>query len=108
MNVPVCLDIPVPCAVLELPVMGGGDSLALPPSALLLTLHGPSFTHIYILWETHLKGAFPNMSYVCGGTHAFNLWLFEARVSTVLLAELQSGPVMERFWLYVIKVEAHQ
>lgn len=74
-------------------------SLALPPSALLLTLHGPSFPHNYILWGAHLKGAFPNTNYVCRSTHAFNLWLFEARVSTVFLAKLQSGAVVGKFWL---------
>lgn len=74
-------------------------SLALPPSAHLLTLHGPSFPHSYILWGAHLKGAFPNTNYVCRSTHAFNLWLFEARVSAVFLVKLQSGPVMEQIWL---------
>ena len=97
MNVPGCCGFPVvPCAVPVLPAMGSGDSnwitLALPPSALLLTLHWPLgvlflHKHLYILCRITLKGAFLNTNDACGSTRTFKSWLFEARVPIVLIAE---------------------
>lgn len=112
MNVPGCCSIPVvPCAMPVLPVMGNGDSNCASP---LLYLPLPSCSHwhlggvflhkhLYVLCGTSLKGTFLNTSDVCGSTRTFKLWLVEAGVPIVLIAELQSVAVKEKFWLSIIK-----
>jgi len=117
MNVPGCYSIPVvPCAVPVLPVMESDDSNCASP-LLYLPLPccshcvGPSvfysFTNICkFSAELSLKGEFLNTNDVCGSTRTFKLWVFEARVPIVLIAELQSVAVWGKSLIMRLKTRS--